>query len=151
MSDRNAAKSQIPYGGAVSARIDGPTGEMNGLLGTGRGMVKGLGRSPVPSAPKTNGNGRAHREPDMLPTTRPPPRLEGADELGSLAHLAKERASQLAAEHERALAEFLSDGPPSSMVPLTTQESSEVRVKNPDRACVIEEVLTPARRDYRRE
>jgi hypothetical protein len=65
----------------------------------------------VPSVPKTKGNGRDHGKRDSLPTTRPPPPLEGADDLGSLAHLAKERATQLAAEHEKALAEFLSDEP----------------------------------------
>jgi hypothetical protein len=104
----------------------------------------------VSSAPTRNGNAGDHGPPDSLPTTRRPPRLEGADELGSLAHLAKERSSQLAAEHERALAEFLSDAPLSAL-PLTTQESSEVRVKKQDRACVTEEVWMPARRDYRRE
>ena len=87
----------------------------------------------MPSAPKTNGNGDdlanrdgRDRRDSLLPTTRPPPRLEGADDLGSLAHLAKERATQLAAEHERALAEFLSDDPSTSAMPGPTQESSEV-------------------------
>jgi len=106
----------------------------------------------VPSVPKKNGNGRDVGERDsLLPTTRPPPRLDGADDLGSLAHLAKERVSQLSAEHERALAEFLSDAPSTSPMPPPTQESSEVRLKRPDGACVAEEVLLPARRDYRRE
>ena len=105
----------------------------------------------MPSAPKTKGNGRDLGKRDSLPTTRPPPPLHGADDLGSLAHLARERATHLAAEHENALAEFLSDEPSTSPMPAPTRESSEVRVKRPGRACVAEEVLLPARRDHRRE